>query len=339
MAPPCPLPSVKMAAPGVARGARALAERMRAEKKVTESVRGGERTPLIVSLQGLRSRIVQEDPELVLVNKPQGLPVHGGPDVRHSVASLLPALSQMLFGRGAEPLRLCHRLDRDTSGTLILARSDESANRVQETLREHHAQKVYWALCLGVPSPLEGIVDIPLIERETPGPQKHYKMGLCPRFRTSQDGALQRVRVSRSAREAVTQYRVLGEAKDVSLVELKPITGVKHQLRVHLALALSCPILGDHKYSHWGRLAPQKPPPSVLQALGITLPKARHIPLHLHAAQITLPAPSGGPPIVLRCLPPKYFRTTLRKLQIHPQVLRNVAVLEEDQSGDLHHED
>ncbi|XP_053550801.1 pseudouridylate synthase RPUSD4, mitochondrial [Bombina bombina] len=320
-----------MAASGISRAARVLAEKIRSEKTFPRKERTDreKNPPLHVSLRGLKSRIVKEKSDLVLINKPTGLSVHGGPDVQYSVASLLPALAQKLFGRGAEPLRLCHRLDRNTSGALILARSEEAAHHVQELLREHKAQRVYWALCLGVPSPLEGIVDIPIIERVTPGPQKHYKMTLCPRFRASSDGALQRMHVSHSAREAVTQYRVIGESTGASLLELRPITGVKHQLRVHLSLALHCPILGDHKYSHWGRLAPQKPPPSVLHALGLKLPKARSLSLHLHAAQITLPASPGHSPIVLQCPLPHYFLNSLRDLHIPLPDLQNLAPSEE----------
>ncbi|XP_053327180.1 pseudouridylate synthase RPUSD4, mitochondrial isoform X2 [Spea bombifrons] len=311
------LPSMEMASAAgrTARVARRLAEEIRAEKKVREaqkpSATGG-------TLRELRAQVVRDDPELILINKPYGLPVHGGPSTRQSVASLLPALTEMLFGRGSEPLKLCHRLDRDTTGTLILARSTEAAERVQRALRERTAQKVYWALCLGVPSPLEGIIDIPIVERETEGPQRHYKMSLSPRFQVSEDGVLKKGRVCRSAREAVTCYRTAGESAGASLLELRPVTGVKHQLRVHLAFGMNCPILGDHKYSHWGRLAPQKPPKTVLQALGLSAAGARSLLLHLHAAQISLPAARGDTPIVLRCLPPKFFMSTLRRLQIPP---------------------
>ncbi|XP_071988425.1 pseudouridylate synthase RPUSD4, mitochondrial, partial [Engystomops pustulosus] len=267
-------------------------------------------------LRTLRSWVVRSDPDLVLINKPHGLSSHGGPSVVQSVASLLPALSEMMFGKGADPLRLCHRLDKDTSGAMILARTAEAAERVQSAMREHRLRRVYWAVCMGVPSPLEGIVDIPIIEKETPGPQKHYKMSLCPRMRVLADGSVHRSRVSRSAHEAVTQYRTLGKSCGASLLELQPLTGVKHQLRAHLALALNCPVLGDHKYSHWGRLAPQVTPSPLLRALGVTPPQTRSLLLHLHAAQITLPSTTGGDPIVLHSPPPKHFLRTLRKLQL-----------------------
>uniref|UniRef100_A0A6I8RRX8 Pseudouridylate synthase RPUSD4, mitochondrial n=1 Tax=Xenopus tropicalis TaxID=8364 RepID=A0A6I8RRX8_XENTR len=311
---------------GATRGARMLAERIRAERKVLEGAAretSRKNAPTIVYLRELKSQVVREDPELVLVNKPHGLPVHGGPTVERSVASLLPALAKHHFGWKAEPLKLCHRLDRDTTGALILARTTEAAERVQQALREREVHRVYWALCLGTPSPREGILDIPIMEKETSGPQKHYKMALSPRFRVSEEGAVERVRVPRSAHEAVTRYRTLGAASGASLVELHPITGVKHQLRVHLALGLNCPILGDHKYSHWGRLAPQ-PPDSVLRALGLTVPQARTLSLHLHAVQLTLPSSDGSTPIVLQCPLPYTFRKTLRKLRIPPPDLESL---------------
>ncbi|KAM9305056.1 pseudouridylate synthase RPUSD4, mitochondrial [Gastrophryne carolinensis] len=310
-----------MAATSAARGgARRMAERIRVERR-----RAAQPPPAPPSLSSLRARIVREAPGLVLISKPPGLAVHGGPGVRHSVAAMLPELSRALFGRGAEPLRPCHRLDKDTSGALLLARSAEEAEQVQCALREHRMQRVYWALCVGVASPLDGIVDIPIAEKETPGPHKHYKMGLCPRFRVSPDGGVRRFRISQSAREAVTHYRTLDRGAGVSLLELQPITGVKHQLRAHLSLALNCPVLGDHKYSHWGRLAPQKLPPAALRALAIGAPETRHLPLHLHAAQIRLQLSPEAEPIVLQSPPPKYFLSTLRRLKIPLPDLKNIA--------------
>ncbi|KAM8962412.1 pseudouridylate synthase RPUSD4, mitochondrial [Pelodytes ibericus] len=303
-------------AAGTARMARRLAEKIRAENKLRDF--RSERTfSPIARLRELQGRVLREDPDLVLINKPYGLAVHGGPSVQQSVAAMVPALAEMLYGRGAEPLKLCHRLDRDTTGALILARNMAAAERVQKLLRERRVHRVYWAVCLGVPSPAEGIVDIPIVEKETVGPQKHYKMSLSPRFHLSKEGSLMKARVCRSAQEAVTRYRVLGEATGACLLELRPLTGVKHQLRVHLAYGLNCPILGDHKYSHWGRLAPQKPPKLVLQALGLSGPQARSLLLHLHAAQVTLPA-GGGSPILLQCTLPKYFMSTLRRLRLPP---------------------
>ncbi|XP_075704966.1 pseudouridylate synthase RPUSD4, mitochondrial [Rhinoderma darwinii] len=321
-----------MAASGAVRGARRMAERIRAEKTAAAAGRR-EVPPPHAALRELRSWVVRQDSELVLLNKPHGLPTHGGPSMHHSVTSLLPALSEMMFGRGVEPLRVCHRLDKDTTGALILARSSEAAERVQRLMRERRIHRVYWAVCRGVPTPLEGIVDIPIIESETPGPQKHYKMSLCPRFRVSSDGSVLRSRVSSSAHEAVTRYRTLGKASGAALLELQPLTGVKHQLRVHLALALDCPVLGDHKYSHRGRLAPQKLDPPLLRALSLKPPQTRSLLLHLHAAQITLPPTAGSDPIILRCPPPKHFLRTLRKLELPSPSSRSIEVPPVDETS------
>ncbi|XP_040297081.1 mitochondrial RNA pseudouridine synthase RPUSD4 isoform X1 [Bufo bufo] len=157
-------------------------------------------------------------------------------------------------------------------------------------------------------------------------------MSLSPRFRVSADGSVLRRRVSGSAHEAVTQYRTLEKSSGASLLELRPLTGVKHQLRAHLAMALNCPVLGDHKYSHWGRLAPQKLPQPLLRALGLTSPQTRSLLLHLHAAQITLPSTAGRDPVVLHCSPPKHFLRTLRKLQIPAPRLQHSEDPPEDEA-------
>uniref|UniRef100_A0A8C9FVD4 Pseudouridylate synthase RPUSD4, mitochondrial n=1 Tax=Pavo cristatus TaxID=9049 RepID=A0A8C9FVD4_PAVCR len=114
------------------------------------------------------------------------------------------------------------------------------------------------AISVGNPDPTEGIVEIPMVEREVQSHQPHYKMTLAPNYCMSpEDGKVLKIRKNHSAESAVTQYRVLASSSACSLLELQPITGVKHQLRVHLAYGLGCPILGDHKYSHWSKLAPQ----------------------------------------------------------------------------------
>ncbi|EQB77992.1 RNA pseudouridylate synthase domain-containing protein 4 [Camelus ferus] len=154
-----------------------------------------------------------------------------------------------------------------------------------------------------------GVVDIPIIEKEVQGQQQHHKMTLSPSYRMD-NGKMVRVRPSRNAHLAVTQYRVLSSTLSSALLELQPITGIKHQLRVHLSFGLDCPVLGDHKYSDWNRLAPQKLPVGILKKLGLPQSKARHVPLHLHARQLTLPAlQSGKEELSLVCKPPLYFRT------------------------------
>ena len=100
-------------------------------------------------------------------------------------------------------------------------------------------------------------------------------------------------------------------------MELEPETGVRHQLRVHMSEALSCPVLGDHKYSHDDKYAPQKLPHDMLDRLGIKQSKVRNVPMHLHAASISIPGfgEDGNDLMILSPLP-EFFRYTLKKLKI-----------------------
>lgn len=139
-------------------------------------------------------------------------------------------------------------------------------------------------------------------------------MALSPSYRMD-NGKMVRVRTSRNAHVAVTQYRVLSSTVSSALLELQPVTGIKHQLRVHLSFGLDCPILGDHKYSDWNRLAPQKLSLGTLKKLGLPQSKARHIPLHLHARQLILPAlGSRKEELSLVCKLPRYFVRSLSRL-------------------------
>lgn len=271
-----------------------------------------------VLAKALHRGLLFHNQELLAINKPYGVPVHGGPGVRNSISDVLPILAKMIDGMRAGPeLHLCHRLDKETTGTMLLARSEMAASRVQELFRTHQVEKKYWVLSVGVPVPSEGVIDIPIVEKEISGPQPHYKMALSPVYRLSEGGeGVTRVRANQQAHGAVTHYRVLGSSGGCSLVELRPITGVKHQIRVHMAYALGCTILGDHKYSHWNKLAPQKLPEGVLRKLGLEQSKARYLPLHLHASQLTLPGISGEGDITVQCPLPKFFTSSLRKLQI-----------------------
>ncbi|XP_032848323.2 mitochondrial RNA pseudouridine synthase RPUSD4 isoform X1 [Tyto alba] len=262
----------------------------------------------------LKQGTVYQNEEIVVINKPYGLPVHGGPGIKNCIADVLPILAKMLENMKAEPLHLCHRLDKETTGVMVLARSKETADRIRFLFKTRQVEKIYWAISLGDPDPAEGIVEIPIMEKEVQSHQSHYKMTLAPNYRLSpEDGKVVKIRKNRNAESAVTRYRLLASSSACSLLELQPITGVKHQIRVHLAFGLGCPILGDHKYSHWSKLAPQKLPEITLKRLKLEQSKARHLPLHLHAYRLSLPL---GKRIDLVCKPPFFFQNTLRKLDL-----------------------
>ncbi|XP_051531997.1 pseudouridylate synthase RPUSD4, mitochondrial-like [Myxocyprinus asiaticus] len=271
-----------------------------------------------VLAKALYRSILYQDPNLIAINKPYGVPIHNVDGIRNSIAECLPLLAKIIDGmQTGSQLHLCHRLEKETTGVLILAKTEQAAEHVQTLIRSHQVESKYLAVTVGVPVPSEGVIDIPIIEREVMGPQPHFKMGLSPLFRVSEEGdGVTRVRSHRLAQSAVTQYRVLDSTGGCSLVELQPVTGVKNQLRVHMALALACPILGDHKYAHWDKLAPQKLPEGVLRRLGLVQSKTRYLPLHLHSRKITLPGVKGHSNITVSCPLPKYFTIALKRLQI-----------------------
>ncbi|XP_064896678.1 pseudouridylate synthase RPUSD4, mitochondrial [Columba livia] len=309
-----------------------LAERLRARKseeekretppdparrRLRELAALGERLQRVhpnVLAKALRRGTVYQDEEIVVINKPYGLPVHGGPGVKNSIADVLPILSKMLENMKAQPLHLCHRLDKETTGLMVLARSEEAAEQIRLLFKTRQVEKVYWAISVGVPDPTEGIVEIPIVEKQVQSHQPHYKMTLAPNYCLApEDGKVLKIRKKRDAESAVTRFRVLGSSSACSLLELQPITGVKHQIRVHLAYGLGCPVLGDHKYSHWSKLAPQKLPEITLRRLKLAQSKARHVPLHLHALRLSLPLRQR---VELFCKPPPFFQNTLNKLQL-----------------------
>ncbi len=223
----------------------------------------------------LRSAIIYQDDWLMAIDKPPGLAVQGGSGQTRHLDAMLESLR---FGRAERP-RLVHRLDRDTSGVLLLARSAQAATRLAACFRDKRAEKLYWAAVRGLPKEPSGRLDLPLGKR--PGP------------------AGERVTVdSEHGKRAITLYRVLDKAqKQAAWLELQPLTGRTHQLRVHCA-TLGTPILGDGKYG--GKAA-------FLTGDGV----ARR--LHLHAARITLPHPDGsGRSLSLSAQLPPHMRATWR---------------------------
>ncbi|XP_050777690.1 pseudouridylate synthase RPUSD4, mitochondrial isoform X2 [Gopherus flavomarginatus] len=316
--------------------AEQLAEKLRAQKR-EEQKREEPKNPVLrrvrelselskqlqrvhpnVLAKELKHRILYQNEELVVIDKPYGLPVHGGPGIQNCITDVLPILAKMLDGMKAEPLHLCHRLDKETTGVMVLARDKDTAHRIQCLFKTRQVEKKYWTISVGLPVPSEGLVDIPIVEKEVQSHQSHYKMTLAPNYRISPENEkMVKVRRNRDAHSAVTRYRILASSPSCSLLELQPITGVKHQLRVHLAYGLGCPILGDHKYAHWSKLAPQKLPENTLMRLGLEQAKVRHLPLHLHAHQLTLPTGTcGDKELHLVCRPPRFFRNTLKRLKL-----------------------
>jgi len=217
----------------------------------------------------LKSITLYEDDDLLILNKPAGLAVQGGTKTAQHI-------DRLLEGMGDSPQtrpRLVHRLDRDTSGVLVVAKKRAVASKLGKAFQSRSVRKIYWALVHGVPKPPQGKVDAALVKAATADGE---------RVRKARPGEQDK------AQSAVTHYSVIDRAaRQVALMSLKPVTGRQHQLRAHMAI-LGHPILGDTKY------------PSEAE-----LPEGIERRLHLHARRISFPHPSGeGVVDVTAPLPP-----------------------------------
>ncbi|NJO36689.1 MAG: RluA family pseudouridine synthase [Rhizobiales bacterium] len=204
----------------------------------------------------LRAMILHEDDALIAFDKPPGLAVQGGSRTTHHIDGMLASLAPK-----GERYRLVHRLDRDTGGLLVVAKTASSAAKLARAFQRHDVQKLYWALVAGLPPLEHGIIDNPLAKAPSRG---------GPDFELVQAGV-------DGAQKAVTRYRTIARAgKIAAWLALQPLSGRTHQLRVHCAL-IDCPILGDPKYG-----GPKARPDGAPDAL------------MLHARELELPHPDGG---------------------------------------------
>lgn len=218
----------------------------------------------------LAQMLLHEDEKVFVFNKPAGLAVQGGSGVNRHVDDMLEAWRNK---KGEKP-RLVHRLDRDTSGVLVVARTRLAAMRLAEAFRGRAAEKTYWALVRGVPPKREDKISSWLVKEPTPDGD---------RMRVARHG-------EKGADHAVSHYRVVEQAaQTLSWLEMQPHTGRTHQLRVHAA-QIGCPIIGDPKYfehdQNWD------------------FPGGVQNRLHLHARRIVIPHPDGGAVDVTAPMPP-----------------------------------
>jgi 23S rRNA pseudouridine955/2504/2580 synthase len=211
--------------------------------------------------------VVHKDSSVLVLDKPPGLATQGGSGITKHIDGLLEHLK---FGKKQKP-RLVHRLDRDTSGVLVVARTVPAAAALSESLRRRDAQKIYWALTRGVPKKRTGTVKLALAKEGGRGSEKMVGVE----------------RDAEDAKHAITDYVVIDRAGDeYAWVAAKPVTGRTHQIRVHLA-SLGTPIVGDFKYGG----ADARPTGEIENRL------------HLHARSIDIAHPDGGRLCVTAPLP------------------------------------
>ncbi len=217
----------------------------------------------------LKSITLYEDADVLVLDKPMGLAVQGGSGTTRHVDGMLEALRD---AHGQRP-RLVHRLDKDTAGCLLVAKTRFAAAALAKTFRSRSARKIYWALVAGVPKPRQGRIST-FLAKETRADDSFMRVA-----RHGEEGAS----------HAVTYYAVIDTAaRQLAWLSLKPVTGRTHQLRAHLA-HIGHPIVGDPKYfskENW------------------QLPGGMQNRLHLLARRIVVPHPRGGTIDVTAPLPP-----------------------------------
>lgn len=226
----------------------------------------------------MQNLVLYKDANIIVINKPFGLAVQGGTGISKSIDDMLGALT---FDAKERP-KLVHRLDRDTTGALVLARSAKVAKILMEAFAGKDVRKTYLALVKGQPMPMKGTIDQPIAK---------CRVG---------EGDFELMKVDDSGKRAVTEYRtaeILGGK--FAVMELSPLTGRTHQLRVHMA-EIGCPIVGDGKYGG-----------SVLESIIDVENK-----LHLHAARIQIPAFANGKKIDVRAPLPKHMKKSFDSLGI-----------------------
>jgi 23S rRNA pseudouridine955/2504/2580 synthase len=223
--------------------------------------------------QFVRDMVIYQDPQAFVLNKPPGLATQGGTKTHQHLDRLLDGLA----AEGGRP-KLVHRLDKDTSGALLVARSARSAGHFAKAFSGRTARKVYWAIVVGVPDAEHGIIDAPLAKQPGTGGEKMH---------ISEEHGL----------PAKTRWRTIDRAGNrAAWIELQPLTGRTHQLRAHMA-SIGHPIVGDAKYGG----------AEAFLTGGISRK------LHLHARRIRIDAPGGGV-IDVTAEVPQHFAESLATL-------------------------
>jgi len=264
---------------------------------------------------------------LLALSKPYGVPVHSGPGMGKSVMDLMEKFKEIHNLK--ETPRLLHRLDKNTSGLLLLAYSESMAHRMSELFRDRKVVKTYLGLTCGVPKSLNGVV----VDKICEGIVGKRKIRRMVTINDSQYEDVVRLVPDAEIMKAHTAYTVLDSSEDTcALVQYMTKTGIKHQIRLHSASSLQCPVLGDHKFSNFDA-EPQQLPLRLLQMLDIRGTSSTEgskrrikpwqrglIPLHLFAETVEIPEiKTDGKPLIIKAHLPEFFLETLKCCDLKPK--------------------
>lgn len=257
--------------------------------------------------QEIQARILYRDAMMLVLDKPAGIAVHA---TGHDKLALDQSFHFLQFGLPRKP-ELAHRLDRGTSGCLVLGRHRQALIKLGKMFENKKIEKTYLAVVVGVPAEREGIINRPIL-----------KTG---------HGALWTLRLDPEGQESITHYKTLATDGTLSLLEMSPKTGRTHQLRLHAAYALGCPIVGDPFYSKSGDFSRPVPKgqaiprkeklaqPRYTEAEQADPYSAAHSPILLHAHTIEIPLYSSKPPIRVEAPLPPTMQAAITKIRENAQ--------------------
>ena len=221
----------------------------------------------------IKKNVIFEDNFLLVINKPYGIPVQGGNNVNFNIDLILPILCE-----NNSPIRLVHRIDKNTSGILLLAKTKEVAQNITMLFKENKIKKKYLAIVEGKLTKIIGKITLPVTKKKIAGMEK---MVIDPY----------------SKEKAETSYKVIDYKKGLSLLEVYPKTGRKHQIRVHMQ-SINHPILGDYKYNSTNNVNKE----------------VSNERMHLHAKEIQFVLNNNK--YFFKASLPNFFKETIKKINI-----------------------